>query len=319
VAQRVGDSLLEALSRWYLGVVLFCLADYITAQAHLERVIAFYVPEQHHRSFLLLRGSDAGVSALAYTACTLWCLGYPDQALQRSQKALALAREQNHPFTLADVLSYGGCLFSQMWGDAQALRDNAEELVRLQREKVSVWSGTGECFLGGALVLLGQVQEGLAQVREGIAVLQARGVRVILLSAFASLVMAQAGAGQSEGGLATLAEALAFMEQTDERHLEAELYRLRAELLLMQGNEAEAEISLHQAIEVARRQQARSWELRATTSLARLWQAQGRADEARQRLAEIYGWFTEGFDTVDLKEARTLLEVLWMPRQWPKL
>jgi len=308
VAQRVEDSFLEALSRWYLGVVLFCLGDFAAALAHLERVTAFYVPQQHHRSFLLLRGSDAGVSALAYTACTLWCLGYPDQALLRSQKALALARELKHPFTLADVLTYGGCLFSQMRRDALALRGNAEELVCLSNEKVSVWSGTGECYLGGALTLLGQVQEGLAQLRTGIAILQSRGVRIELSVALGSLAEAQSRAGRPEQGLATLAEALAFVEQTDERHWEAELNRVQAELLLMVGNNTEAEASLHRAIEVARRQQARSWELRATTSLARLWQAQGRRDQARQILAEIYGWFTEGFDTPDLQEAKALLE-----------
>ncbi len=247
---------------------------------------------------------------MAYTACTLWCLGYPDQALQQSQRALALARELNHPFSLADVLAYGGCLFSQMRRDAQALKGNAEELVRLSREKVPVWSGTGECYLGGALTLLGRVQEGLAQLREGIAILQSRGVWIDLSVALASLAEAQARAGRPEEGLATLAEALAFVEQTDERHSEAELVRLRAELLLLQGNEADAEANLLHAIEIARRQQAKSWELRATTSLAQLWQTQGRIEEARQMLAAIYGWFTEGFDTPDLEEARALLEEL---------
>jgi len=132
-----------------------------------------------------------------------------------------------------------------------------------------------------------------------------------------SLVEAQAKAGHPEEGLTTLAEALALVEQTAERHWEAELYRLRGELLLMQGDDAEAEASLHKAescfqhaVEVARRQRAKSWELRATVSLCRLWQKQGRMDEARQMLAEIYGWFTEGFDTPDLQEAKALLEEL---------
>jgi DNA-binding SARP family transcriptional activator/predicted ATPase len=308
VAQRVNDSLLEAVSRWCLGLALFCLGDFKTAHAHFERVIAFYVPQQHHHSLVSLRGSDAGLSALAYAACTLWCLGYPDQALQRSQTALALARELNHPFSLADVLSYGGCLFNAMRRDAQALKDHAEELVRLSSDKIPVWSATGECFLGRALVLLGQVQEGLAQLREGIAVVQSIGSRIDLSRALVSWVEAQVRAGQPEAGLATLAEALALVEQTDERYLEAELARLRAELLLMQGKEAEAEASLQHAIEVARRQSAKSWELRATTSLARLWQTQGKMSEARHVLAEVYGWFTEGFDTADMKEAKALLE-----------
>jgi len=129
-----------------------------------------------------------------------------------------------------------------------------------------------------------------------------------------SLADAQAQAGQPEEGLTTLDEALALVEETDERYWEAELYRLKGELLLMQGDEAETEVEAERqywhAIEVARRQRARSWELRATTSLARLWQEQGKTDEARQMLAEVYGWFTEGFDTADLIEAKALLEEL---------
>jgi predicted ATPase len=195
-----------------------------------------------------------------------------------------------------------------MCRDAQSLKDYAEELIRLARERLEAWSGMGEYYLGGALAQLGQVQEGLAQVREGIGIVRSRGVAVGLSVALASLAEVQARVGRSEEALAALAEALAFSEQTDERYSEAELYRLGGELLLMQGNETEAEISLHQAIEVARRQQAKSWELRATTSMARLWQEQGRIEEARHLLAEIYGWFTEGFDTPDLMEARTLLE-----------
>lgn len=255
-------------------------------------------------------GSDTGLSALAYTACTLWCLGYPDRASQRSQTALALARELNHPFTLADVLAYGGCLFNAMRRDAQALKDNAEELMRLSREKVPVWLVTGKCFLGRALVLLGQVQEGLAQLREGITMARSSGPRIDLSRALASWVEAQARAARPEAGLSTLEEWLTLVEETDERYWEAELYRLRAELLLMQGEQVEAESSLQHALEVARRQNARSWELRATTSLARLWQAQGKVDEARQMLAEIYDWFTEGFDTPDLQEARAMLDEL---------
>jgi predicted ATPase len=157
----------------------------------------------------------------------------------------------------------------------------------------------------------------MAQMREGMAAMQSMGVRCYLSGTLRSLAEAQAKTGQPGEGLTTLAEALALVEQTDERHWEAELYRLRAELLLMQGEDAEAEASFHKAescfqhaIEVARRQQAKSWELRAAIGLARLWQEQGRIDEARQMLAEVYGWFTEGFDTPDLQEAEALLEEL---------
>jgi tetratricopeptide (TPR) repeat protein len=135
-------------------------------------------------------------------------------------------------------------------------------------------------------------------------------VEAVIAERIGRLAEAQARAGNADHGLDTLDRALALVEQTGERYWEAELHRLRAELLLVQGDEAEAEASLYEAVEVARRQQAKSWELRATTSLARMWQMQGRMDEARQTLAKVYGWFTEGFDTPDLQEAKALLEEL---------
>ncbi|TEU12982.1 MAG: tetratricopeptide repeat protein, partial [Anaerolineales bacterium] len=310
LAQRAKDPLHVALGHWYLGFILFGLGEYTAARAYLEQMIAFYEP-QHHYPLVFQCGSDAGLSALAYNACCLWCLGYPEQALKQSQEALALARELGHPFSLADVLCYAGCMFNEMRRDAPALKDHAEELIRLSNEKgFPGWLAEGTCFRGEALAMLGQVQEGMAQMREGMAAHQSVGVRLNLSEKLCSLAEAQAKAGQPEEGLATLAEALALVEETNERYCEAELYRLKGELLLAQGDDAEAEASFHKAIEVARRQQAKSWELRATVSLCRLWQQQGRMDEARQMVAEIYGWFTEGFDTPDLQEARALLEGL---------
>jgi DNA-binding SARP family transcriptional activator/predicted ATPase len=311
LAQQTEDPLLVLLSHWYRGVVLFSLGEYTAALGHLEQVIALYNPEQHHRGLVMLRGSDAGPSALGYAACCLWCLGYPEQALSRSQEALALARGLGHPFTLTDALCYAGCQFHEMRRDAEALKDHAEELVRLANETSLVgWLAEGIRFRGEALATLGQVQEGMEQIRAGMAAKRSTGARLHRSGALGSLAEVQARAGQPGEGLVTLAEALALVEETGERCVEAELHRVRAELLLMQGNEADAEASLQQAIEVARRQQARSWELRATVSLARLWQARGRTDEARQILSEVYAWFTEGFDTVDLQEARALLEEL---------
>jgi len=171
------------------------------------------------------------------------------------------------------------------------------------------------------MIMMGKVEEGMAQLRQGIASQRSGGKRCYLPVTLGLLAKAQAATGRYEAGLITLTEALSLVEETDERHWEPELYRLRGELLLSQGNlgkaslQAEhaiqhAERSFHYAIEVARSQRARSLELRATTSLARLWQAQGKVTEARQELAAIYDWFTEGFDMADLKEARALLEEL---------
>jgi adenylate cyclase len=310
LAQQVEDPQLVAIGHWYLGLSLFFLGELKPAHAHFEHVLAFYDPEQHHRSHVVRRGSDAGVSAMAYAACCLWCLGYPEQALRQSQRALSLARQLDHPFSLADVLCYAGCLLNAMRRDPYALKEHAEELIRLSSEKVPVWTPEGTSYRGEALAMMGQAQEGIAQMRTSIADLRATDAWCSMTETLCATALAQARSGDLQAGQATLTEALAVVEEADERHWEAELNRVRAELLLMQGDEAEAESSLHKAVEVARRQSARSWELRATTSLARLWQKQGRTDEARKALAEIYGWFTEGFDSADLKEAKTLLKEL---------
>jgi predicted ATPase len=193
--------------------------------------------------------------------------------------------------------------------------DHADTMVQLATERgFANWLGMGLVRRGEALAMLGEVEEGLTQLVEGITAQQAVGAQCYLATALCTLAEAQGCAGHPGQGLATLHEALVMMEETDERHWEAELHRLRAELVLMQGRDgaakAEAEASLHKAIEVARRQQARFWELRATVDLARLWQEQGRVEEARQMLAAIYDWFTEGFDTPDLMEAKALLDEL---------
>jgi DNA-binding SARP family transcriptional activator/predicted ATPase len=311
LAQQVEDPMLVALGHWYLGFIWFHHGEYTTARSHLKHMIDFYNPEKHHRALVKLRGADAGVSALAYDALCLWCLGFPDQALRKSQEVLALARELDHPFSLADALCYAGCSFNRIQRDAQALKDDADKLMQLSHEiGFSGWLENSNCFNGEALAMLGQVTEGIAQMHKGIAAVEAISVRCHLIETFITLAEAQAKAGNPNEGLTTLAEVLDLVEERGEHHWEAELHRQRAEMLLMLGNEDDAEASFRKAIEVARWQSARSWELQATNGLARLLQKQGKTDEAQQFLAEIYNWFTEGFDTTDLREAEALLEQL---------
>jgi DNA-binding SARP family transcriptional activator/predicted ATPase len=316
LGQQAEDPMLVAAGHWRLGFTWFTLAEHTAARAHLKQISAYYQPEHHH-AFVSLCGSDPGPSALAYDACSLWCLGYPEQALQRSQEALALARELNHSPSLAEIHHFGGCLLSSMRHDAQSLKESADELMQWADDKgMRGWVAAGILYQGEALVRLGQVQAGTARMREGMAGFRARGAGIHLSGTRCCIAEAQALQGHSEDGLATLDEALTLAKRTGERLWQAELYRVRGELLLAQSAAAstaadrQAESCFQQAIEVARRQQARSWELRATTSLARLWWKQGRVDEARQVLAEIYRWFSEGFDSADLVEARTLLEEL---------
>jgi predicted ATPase len=310
LAQQTREPLLVAMAQSYLGFILFALGDFRRARAQLQQVIEIYSPEEHHRSFIALRGSDFGLSALAYDACCLWCLGYPNQAAELSNQVLALARRLDHAFSLTDVLAYAGCMFHEMLRDALPFTENAEELKRLAAERVRGWLATATSFHGGALAMQGHLEDAIAELRKAL------GLRVhghewcYQTGCYCSLARAQLGAKQIDEGLGTVTEALAQIERSDERYTEAEIYRLRGDLLLSQGDEFEAETSLIRAIEVARSQQAKSWELRATVSLARLWQAQGKTEEARDRLAQVYDWFTEGFDTPDLKDAQALLQEL---------
>ena len=170
--------------------------------------------------------------------------------------------------------------------------------------------GTGTRYKGEALAMHGQYQEGVTQMCEGDVVDQSRGVRLYQTGMLYSLAQAYAIASQPDQGLITLDRALILVEQTAEHHYEAELHRVRGELALIQGDKAAAEASYRKAVEIALRQSGRSWELRATLSLARLWRQQGKAGQARESLASIYNWFTEGFDTPDLSEARALLKEL---------
>jgi len=311
LAEKADDPLLIVSCHWYLGFILFCRGDYETALRHLRRVLDFYNPHQHHLSLIYLRGSDAGLGAMAYEACCLWGLGFPDQALQRSEEALALARELNHPFSLADVLCFAGCLFHAMRRDGNSLKTSAEELMRLSHERgLAVWYATATRYMGEALVLQGNIQEGALQAREGIRGMVSEYIEVHYTCALSSLVEAQTGVGYLEEAQSTLAEAFAVAEKHDERYWVSELYRLKGELLLKQGKQAEAEASLKNAIEIARRQSAKSLELRAVMSLCRLWRKQSKGKEAQELLTETYNWFTEGFDTPDLIEARSLLEDL---------
>jgi DNA-binding SARP family transcriptional activator/predicted ATPase len=326
LAQRMEDPLQVAMARWGLGVEWLHVGELVPARGHLEQVIAFYDPQQHG-SLAFTFGQDPGVSALAWAAWTLWFLGYPDQALERSQEALALARELDHPFTLGFALNIAGSFFHQLRREGQMAKERNEAMMQLSTEEgFPLFQVLGTTFQGWTQAMAGQVEAarpglvegacpelvegGIAQMRQGLATWQAMGAGMQRPHLLALLAEAYGSAGQAEEGLNVLAEALTFVQSSDERYYEAELYRLKGELLLIQGDEAEAEASFDKAIEVARRQQAKSWELRATVSLCRLWQKQGRVDEARQMLAEIYTWFTEGFDTPDLQEAKALLEEL---------
>jgi predicted ATPase len=225
---------------------------------------------------------------------------------------LSLAQEVAHPFSLALALNFAAGLDFYL-RDVPALQERAEALIALSTEQgFSYRAAAGTIYRGWALSEQGQGEEGIAQIHKGLAAWRATGAGIALPGWLALLAAAYAKVGQVEEGLTMLAEALALVDETGERVSEAVLYVLKGWLLLARSgeNHAEAEACFHQAIAIARRQQAKSWELRAVMSLSRLWQQQGKKKEARQMLTEIYGWFTEGFETKDLQEAKVLLEEL---------
>jgi predicted ATPase len=314
---------------------LFWLGEFAAAREHAEQGIALYDPQQHRSLALLYGGYDPVVGCLCKAALNLWHLGYPDQALQRSHEALTLAQELAHPHSLAIALHWAMWVH-QFRGEGQTTQERAEAVMALSAEQgFTLRLAGGMIGRGWALVAQGQGDEGIAQLRHGIAALQATGSELTRPSFLVQLAEAYGRTGQIEEGLNVLAEALAAAHRTGERYCEADLYRLQGEFLLrrvkqgasrtvppatalladgeqggatdVQPLRTEAETCLCRALDIARHQQAKSLELHAAMSLARLWQQQGKRAEARQLLAEVHGWFAEGFDTADLREAKALL------------
>jgi DNA-binding SARP family transcriptional activator/predicted ATPase len=309
LAPRAEDPLFIATAHVSLGWVLPYLGEFASARDHLEHMIDF-CDRQPQRSLWFVDWENL-VTALTYQSWALWFLGYPDQASERSTAATALAQKLDHVWTLAYASSIAGAAFHLFRRESQAAQKHVEAVVRVSAKAgLAVYQAEGMCYRGWRQILVGQVDEGIAQLRQCLDTMQAVGTVRHRTSFLAALAEGYAKVGQPEQGLGVLAAAFSLVAQTGERYYLAELHRLKGELLLMQRDEAEAENSFHQAIEVARRQQAKSWELRVAMSLCRLWQEQGKREEARQLLAETYGWFSEGFDTPDLKEAKALLEEL---------
>jgi predicted ATPase len=244
-------------------------------------------------------------------AWTLWCLGYPDQALRRNDGAVALARLSNHPFSEAFALAFAAAFHEYRREPAKAQK-YAEEAIALSTEKsIPLFLALGRNIEAWVLAQYGDLEEAISQLRYGIDAFRAIGAELSVPYFLILLGEIYGVARQPEQGLPVLKEALEILSRTREGWCEAELYRVKGELLLQSDSDnEEAEVSLRQAINTARTQGAKSWELRATVSLCRLWQRQGKDQEATKMLSEIYSWFTEGFDTPDLQGAKVLLEEL---------
>ncbi len=315
---------------WAMEITFMHLGEFALAMEHFEKALLLYHPERH-RDDAFLYALNPGVAMPCFAAWALWFLGQPDQALGRMQGALTLARELSEPHGLAHALLFAAILH-QLRREARLAQERAEAAIAVSREHgLVLYQAMATVTRGWALIERGRLEEAIEQVRQGLAGHQTTGTELLRPHFSALLAEALGKAGQAEEGLRLLEEALAVADRNGEGYYQAELYRMKGEMLLMQatgrglaraatgGNAAvepdplvlaHAESWLNQSIKIAQHQQAKSWELRAVISMARLYQNQGRLKEARSLLAQIYDKFTEGFDTMDLREAKALLDSL---------
>jgi predicted ATPase len=323
MAQRLHDQAFVCEGHTILGVVQSKVGQLRAAHTHQEQAHALSAPPPLHRRGLL---QDVQVAHLVNSARVLWCLGYPAQAWGRSQEGVRRARALAEPTSLTFALLQGAHVqFCRR--DPAAVQAMAEEALGLtQAQEFAFWGAWSRVFQGWSGVMQGRPAAGIAEMRQGVAALEAMGARIDRPVFLAMLAEGYGVAAEPAAGLEVVAEALALVQDSGERLWEAELYRLRGHLLVHAGSlppratnqahpagaivDAPPEACFQRALAIARQQQAKALELRAATSLAGRWHQQGKRAEASALLAPVYGWFTEGFETADLQEAKALLEAL---------
>jgi tetratricopeptide (TPR) repeat protein len=308
VAERLDDAARLVGAHQALGVTLYCQGRIEPAFAHLRRGFEMFDPNMQFPDW---PGAHPAVQCHFFSALISWMLGYPDRSLDEVRAGVKSAETLGHPLTLAQTLCWAA--FVHVFRhEPSAVADYAGRALRIcEEQRISAFHATALCERGWALSASGESEKGLAQIGQGVDGLGLGSVQHMLLAVQAD---AQLAIGKPEAALATAAAGLKAVEKAGGAALEAELYRLRGEALLAgAGTVSEAETAMQQGIDVARRQNAKSWELRGAMSLARLRRQQGRPQEAAALLAPILGWFAEGFDTADLQAARTLLTDLSEP------
>ena len=310
LAQLVNAELLYR--RGGLQQTLYVFKHVLIQEAAYQSLLRSTRQQRHCTHAVLYSGHDSGVCCRMMAAQSLWLLGYPDQAVASSQAAQVQAQQMAHPYSLDFALRWAAVLH-HLRREAPLTQARAEAAMTIATEQgFPLRLAQAMPLRGWALAARGHGEEGRAQIEQGLAAYQAAGVTASRPYYLALLAEASAQVGQTTVGLEALAEALAMLAKSTARWWEAELYRLRGELLLQRSvtQPGEAEACFQQSLAIARRQQAKSLELRATMSLSRLWQHQGQRAEAHALLAPLYGWFTEGFETTDLQEAKALLDEL---------
>jgi class 3 adenylate cyclase/predicted ATPase len=311
LAEKQGATAPLMIGHRQMGMSLLLTGDVAEGRTHLDLAIALYDPREH-RPLATRFDVDARVSVFSYRSRALWLLGYPEAALTDADNALKNAREIGQAGTLMSALN------STLWtailrGNYAAANAQADELVALADEKGALfWKAAGMIHRGAVLALTGKASDAVQMVTTGLTVCRLAGTTMHVPSWLSFLAKARSELGQFDDAWRCIGEALTAIKTTNERWFEAEIHRMAGEIAVKppQPDAAKAEAHFERALAVARQQQAKSYELRAAMSMARLWRDRGKPQQARELLAPVYGWFTEGFDTLDLKEAKALLDAL---------
>ena len=311
LAEKQGTTAPLLQANRVMGISLLHTGDIVESRKHFDSAMALYDPAEH-RPLAMRFGVDARVSMLSYRSWTLWLLGYPEAALADIDHALRDAREIGQAATL--MFALGNTTFSHFFcGDYAGASAKSDEIVALADQKAALfWKARGMMNGGCVLALTGKAADAVHMITSGIAARRSAGSTIYLPFALSHLAIAHAELGQFDDAWRCIGEALTSIETTKEKWHEADANRIAGEIALKspEPDAAKAQTYFERALFVAQAQQAKSWELRAAMSMARLWRDQGRLQQARELLAPVYGWFTEGFDTLDLKEAKALLEEL---------
>jgi class 3 adenylate cyclase/predicted ATPase len=309
-AETHDDTAALCLAHRALGTTYFTMGQFSAARKQLERARGLYDPD-HHLRFRFQYGQDIGTTAMCYLSWALWHLGYVDQASQLASKAVNRAEEISHPHTLVYTLCHARGMMDVFRRQSDDTKSYAGVVTSLCSEHAfPFWAAGGQIFGGWAAINQGEVDAGVDKLVCGLAAWRTTGARLWLPIFLALEAEGHLKAGRDQAALHSIEQALATSDETGERWAIAEILRVKANLLLTtgRGKAEEVEEALIESLEIARQQQAKSWELRSATSLARLWRDQGKPQQARELLAPVYGWFTEGFDTRDLKDAKALLD-----------
>jgi predicted ATPase len=307
-AERHSDTAALCLSHRMLGTTYFTMGEFVAGRQHLQRALGFFNPDEHARHRYQY-GQDIGASVLCYLCWALWHLGYVEQAAEVAGQAVRHADQVSHPHTQVYTICHARGLLDIFRRRADETSSYAGRVVSLCEEHgIPQWAAGGRILQGWAAIKQGAAERGIELLRDGVGAWRNTGARLWLPIFLGLEAEAHAKLGHSDTALQVMAEALQIAEESGERWALAEVLRIRAGLLLDEGRPSEeVEAALLQSLQIARHQQARSWELRTACDLARLWQQQGRDAEALQLVQATYDQFTEGFDTADLRDAEALL------------